>query len=869
MQLVSTEGAESAVVHTQGWPPSVATQVGNVSEMQGVQWTGSIPVPTGFGTPGALLITKTEPTKVGHLTLYISTVTASQEGGKDITFHCHSTIAVEQKERIFFPGTPQLPSQGTPDMLKLRQAELAILRGDGTPEGKMLVDTDRIYKYDTYRDLGQPWRNPSAERPTLGGAGLPFPRRLASYRPKWEKTDFESKVEDPNALLKVFVELPENCPYLPLDEQWNNTKERGFLGSAAGAILGGVKALVESRLRDFPNPKGFISLHAVDSMYQYSPLPQETKEDGNPLKFDDYFIASLRRSLQGQKDQVTTGSFNLRTALARIGDDIGTVGRFIRSRVLSWPSSSLVDLITTFPIPAVRGNRSLESFTDAEFGRQLVAGQHPCTIQAMTAQWLEGTPFTDAQVEDFLEGKSLSEHVQQGGRMFCVDYVAGFLDYMEEIDSQEMDTRFDNKRDAFLEKQRKLHAGRALLFYTNEGYLKPVAIQLISDPKDQKKDPKEQGEVYTPNDATELWTLAKAVFGNLDFLYHQVGSHYLVGHACQEPFIIAFMRHVSALHPVYKLMRPHFRNTLHVNAFGRVILTAAGTPIEALLTPGMYGMRLCSYIYKNVYSFKLANFESDLINRGMAARDAEGQRLKPVIDYPFAEDGLDIWYAMRDWFDAYLRLYYDDNGNGGKVAVMEDTEILAFWEEVKTKGHPDLAADAWPELKDIASLRDILTSIAFNGSVHHSAVNFGNYDYSAWCPNRPSMIRKAIPRKDEADKITRLKANFEEEFLSYLTEPQDAIQIAATFRILSTHAENEEYLTETEPEWIEDLSARTALKNFAQVMTDLDGKIDERNMNPKSKMRGNPGSKGAPYNLLRPKSTAGPTGRGIPYSTTI
>ena len=30
---------------------------------------------------------------------------------------------------------------------------------------------------------------------------------------------------------------------------------------------------------------------------------------------------------------------------------------------------------------------------------QLVAGQHPCTIQAVTAKWLEGTPFTDAQVE--------------------------------------------------------------------------------------------------------------------------------------------------------------------------------------------------------------------------------------------------------------------------------------------------------------------------------------------------------------------------------------------------------------------------------------------------------------------------------------
>ena len=152
---------------------------------------------------------------MGRLTLYISTVTASQKGGEDITFHCHSTIAAEQacsttcgrchgskycaavadrslgaamlrklgslrpgshtkrekhcfhggkesacgfssvhrfypfggqcacwgrsarltgnmrgaqKERIFFPGTPQLPSQGTADILKLRQAELAILR---------------------------------------------------------------------------------------------------------------------------------------------------------------------------------------------------------------------------------------------------------------------------------------------------------------------------------------------------------------------------------------------------------------------------------------------------------------------------------------------------------------------------------------------------------------------------------------------------------------------------------------------------------------------------------------------------------------------------------------------------------------------
>lgn len=51
--------------------------------------------------------------------------------------------------------------------------------------------------------------------------------------------------------------------------------------------------------------------------------------------------------------------------------------------------------------------------------------------------------------------------------------------------------------------------------------------------------------------------------------------------------------------------------------------------------------------------------------------------------------------------------------------------------------------------------------------------------------------------------IDNLRLNFEQDFLSYLTQPADAMQIATVFRILSTHAENEEYLDESEPEWIQ------------------------------------------------------------------
>ena len=47
----------------------------------------------------------------------------------------------------------------------------------------------------------------------------------------------------------------------------------------------------------------------------------------------------------------------------------------------SWPQQmgfACSDLITTFPIPTVRANRSLESFTDAEFGRQVSLSTLKC-----------------------------------------------------------------------------------------------------------------------------------------------------------------------------------------------------------------------------------------------------------------------------------------------------------------------------------------------------------------------------------------------------------------------------------------------------------------------------------------------------------
>jgi hypothetical protein len=47
-------------------------------------------------------------------------------------------------------------------------------------------------------------------------------------------------------------------------------------------------------------------------------------------------------------------------------------------------------------------------------------------------------------------------------------------------------------------------------------------------------------------------------------------------------------------------------------------------------------------------------------------------------DYPYAQDGMDLWNALLDYFSAYLKLYYSSDGE-----VAYDPELQAWWQEVK------------------------------------------------------------------------------------------------------------------------------------------------------------------------------------------
>ncbi|KAL3828152.1 hypothetical protein ACJIZ3_016954 [Penstemon smallii] len=661
---------------------------------------------------------------------------------------------------------------------------------------------DRVYDYDVYNDLGDPDSNDDLARPVLGGAEHPYPRRCRTGRPRTKK--------DP------LSETRSSSVYVPRDEAFSEVKQMTFSAKTIYSVVHALVPALETTIID--SDLGFPHFTAIDTL------------------FDEGFELP---------DIPTTGFLN------------NIIPRLVRA------ITDTENKVLRFETPELIDRDKFAWFRDAEFARQTLAGINSCCIKLVTEWPMKSNldpevygPAESAITKELVEQEiggflTLDEALKQK-KLFVLDYHDVFLPYVNKVRELKGTT---------------LYGSRTLFVLMPSGTLRPLAIELTRPPVDGSPQWK---QVYVQCwDATGvwLWRLAKAHVLAHDSGYHQLVSHWLRTHCCMEPYIIATNRQLSAMHPVYRLLHPHLRYTMEINALAREALINANGIIESAFSPGKYSIELSSAAYDQLWRFDQEALPADLISRGMAVEDPNAPHgLKLTIeDYPYANDGLLLWDAIKQWVTDYVTYYYQEPS-----LVQSDSELQEWWKEIRTVGHGDKKDEPWwPELKTPDDLTGILTTIIWIASGHHAAVNFGQFDFGAYFPNRPTIARKNMPTENPRDAEKKQFLERPEEFLLDCFPSQvQATTVMAILDVLSNHSPDEEYIgEEIQSYWAEDKVINAAFERFSGRLKEIEGIIDGRNANTDFKNRAGAGV--VPYELLKPYSEAGVTGKGVPNSISI
>ncbi|KAG5628571.1 hypothetical protein H5410_000288 [Solanum commersonii] len=610
-------------------------------------------------------------------------------------------------------------------------------------------------------------------------------------------------------------ESKSDFTYVPRDEAFSEVKDLSFSGNTIYAVLHAVVPGLQSIITD---PElGFPHFPAIDSLYNV--------EVELPALQTNSLFSIIRRLIR---------------AISETRKDV-----------------------LLFETPEFLERDKFAWFRDVEFARQTLAGLNPYSIR-LVKEWplkskldpeVYGPPesaITKELIELAIGGFMTVEEAVQQKKLFILDYHDLLLPYVNKVNEL---------------KGTVLYGSRTLFFLTPNDTLRPLAIELTRPPVDDKPQWK---QVYCPTwyaTGAWLWRIAKAHVLAHDSGYHQLVSHWLRTHCCTEPYIIASNRQLSAMHPIYRLLFPHFRYTMEINGTAREKLINANGVIESSFSPGKYSMVLSSVAYDLEWRFDRAALPEDLISRGLAEEDPNapyGLRLT-IEDYPFASDGLVLWDILKQWVTNYVNHYYPQTN-----LIESDEELQAWWSEIKNVGHGDKKDEPWwPELNTPNDLIGIVTTIIWVTSGHHAAVNFGQYSYAGYFPNRPTIARSKMPTEDPTD----------EEWEDFLNKPEEALlkcfpsqlqaaTVIAVLDVLSNHSPDEEYVgTNIEPFWKDEPVINAAFEVFSGKLKELEGIIDARNADCNLKNRNGAGV--MPYELLKPFSEPGNTGKGVPYSISI
>ncbi|XP_071418295.1 hydroperoxide isomerase ALOXE3-like [Pithys albifrons albifrons] len=420
---------------------------------------------------------------------------------------------------------------------------------------------------------------------------------------------------------------------------------------------------------------------------------------------------------------------------------------------------------------------------DKFFGYQFLNGNNPIIIQRCSVLPPK-FPVTPEMVAGSLgAGTDLDKEMQEG-RIFIVDY-----EVLEDIPADTINGR-----------QQYVAAPLCLLHQRADGCLRPIAIQLSQKPG-------RSSPIFLPSDDEWDWLLAKTWVRNADFYSHQLITHLLRTHLFGEVFAIATLRHLPSCHPLFKLLMPHFRFTLHINTLARTVLINPGGLIDMGSGITNEGLQLVVQRGLEQVTYTSLCLPDDIQHRGMSH----------IPNYHYRDDGMSLWEAIESFVTGIVKFYY-----GADVAVSGDTELQAWVMDIFTNGFLGRTSSGVPSsLQTVAELIKFLSMVMFTCSAQHAAVNNGQYDLGAFTPNAPSSMRHPPPsEKGRA---------FLQHFLDTLPEVATTAKILVTLILLSSQLKDRRLLGQYPEEWFTEAEPRRLIRVFQGRLEEIHDEIEERN----------------------------------------
>lgn len=365
---------------------------------------------------------------------------------------------------------------------------------------------------------------------------------------------------------------------------------------------------------------------------------------------------------------------------------------------------------------------------DEVFAFQRLAGGNPLALRRLDEMPSEMAIDEDRISHYLPPGKKLIDEIK-AGNIYIADY--SILDGIPPA-SDENGPRYTMPVIGLFRGGADLDAGVGLA---------PIAIQLGIH-----RDPQ---SVLTPADG-KAWLIAKMALQCADVNFHETGPHLLWAHFMLEPFATAVERQLSPRHPVAQLFAPMFRILVWNNFEGRELLISPGGLVSQLLGGTLDGSNeLIRRAFtgrgrQNGFTTEVWDLPLDVQKRG----------LDKLPNYPYRDDGMLLWNAISTFVGKYLRLYY-----GSDADVLADREIQGFAEDLASPDGariPQLASS----FKTIDELAQLVTRVMFASGPFHSALNFTQYEFFAYCPNAPASLYADIPSnlrslsQDDLDALT-------------------------------------------------------------------------------------------------------------------